>query len=597
MQNSSKTKSKGSRKARASKAGQGSKEKAKSSLTPEGLEKLCFGRHPYADTDAAFTKRSMNIALFCQNLYIYEIWNRLPDIFTEIEPLGDAASKEGSQKESKSKSNGSKSKSGGKSKGKKTSKASKSKSSQGKKNGQGQLKEKSYDEPVIVDDLPDMPECEKALLIGAVAFPYCLTASGAKIYVEVTADFVYCDYARKPPYPPGILCKTRCYHNIVQVFQPDIEHLPLFLPFTQNLVAKVKEEFPKGWHAYPFLFDLTSKPDTVLFSRPYYSSRNTGLFWTLRAFAGMTEFCTPSPENEVLMDFYKFTLTPVAKPSVTRPSVSLNYSRWSCLEDQGSLTLSASLSKDVFYQGEEVEVTVTISNDSVRHSVVEMTLCVEQTTEFHSEIPHTNRIALAIVFVRTGDLGLPIGPKNRGWVNTFRLRPVYDPSKYNIAVDGRMSKDKKIFLAESTVVVDQEWIKVEEAQPNPEKDKSKSKKNGKKSNGKEKGSKKGSGKGSKSSSKENKTPKNDKVDEPSLENKPECQPPPLLVRYDKKNVITTRQECRIIDVSYEVVVRLTLGNGAGQPMVSLPFVLTRNSRYVDKLPLRMPPVFATVELH
>lgn len=584
MPNSSKNKSKGSKKSKASKAGQNSKGKAKNSLTPEELEKLCFGRHPYADIDAIFTKRSANIALFCQKLYIYEIWNHLPEIFTEIKPLGDSTSKEGSQKEGKSKSNGSKSKSGGKSKVKKASKSSKSKGSQGRKIGNEQPKEKSYDEPIMVEDLPDMPECEKALLVGAVAFPYCLTSGGAKIYVEVTADFVYCDYARKPPYPPAILCKTRCYRDIVQVFQPDIDHLPPFLPFIQNLVTKVKEEYPKGWHAYPFVFDLTSKPDSVLFSRPYYLKRNTGVFWMLRAFAGMTEFCTPSPENEVLMDFYKFTLTPVAKPSVTRPSVSLNYSRWSCLEDQGSLTLSASLSKDVFYQGEEVEVSVTISNDSVRHSVVDLSLCVEQTTQFHSEVPHVNSIPLAIVFVRTGEMGLPIGPKNKGWMNTFKLRPVYDASKHNIVVDGRMSKDEKIFLAESTVVVGQEMVKIEEPQPNPEDVKSKSKKDGK-------SSKKSKGKG-KNSSKKGKTPEKE-VEEPPLENKPEYQP----VRYDKKTLITTRQDCRIIDVSYEVVVRLTLGNEAGQPMVRLPFVLTRNSRYIDKLPLRMPPVFAKVELH
>ncbi|KAL5968547.1 S-arrestin [Taenia solium] len=621
--------SKGSKASGKAKGSKDSKGKEKCTLSPEELDQLLFGRKLCEDVDVVFTKKSKNLALFCQKIHIYEVWNRLPEIFTDMNPQGDNGGKTSTSKASnKSKgskgSKGSKAKDSEKSKGKKATKGgknsgSKSKGSKEPNKGDKEPKERSYDDPIVIEDRADMPEYEGAMLVGAVAFPYCLCQNGEKIFVEVNADFVYCDYAKVPPFPASVRCKTRCYKDIYYIFPLNIDRMPPFLTFTQNIAAKVQEEYPSGWHIAPFVFDLTGKPDSVVFTRPYYMEQNTGLFWTVRAFAGMAELCIPLPENEVSMNFHKFTIVPVAKPSLQRPSISLDYNRWSCMEDQGTLSLSATLSKDVYYQGEEIDVTVSISNDSARHTVVALTVCVEQTYKFNSEIPHDNSIPLATTFVRSGEMGLPVGPKNKGWLNTFNLRPLYDPTKYNLVVDGRMSRDKKLCLAESTVIVRQEWVEIEEPPPlvaegdktKPKKESkgskgskgkgkggkdSKSANKSKKSDSKEKGSKKGKSKGGKTS-KAPGEPKDADQTPAEAEEKPqdkeqECKAP----RYVQRNTVTDRQDCRIIDVSYQVVVRLTLGNEGGQPMVRVPFALTRNSRYIDRLPLRMPPVFAKVTM-
>ena len=594
--------SKGSKNAKGSKAGKG---KEKTSLSPEELEQQCFGRRLYENTEAVFVKRSKNIVLFCQRIHIYEILHLLPEIFTEIKPFGDSDTKNDSRKSKSSKgSKGKASKGKGARKSKKKEASKKGKGGKGSKKGEA----KSKAESVVVEETPEDLEFEAALLVGAVAFPICLVNNGGKIYVEVSADFAYYDYAKEPPYPASVVCKACCYKDAYSVYPINVDRLPPYLEFTQNMVVKIKEEYPSGWHVFPFYFDLSGKPDSVLFSRPGFMRQNTGLFWTIRAFAGMSKSCIPPPENEASMNFYKFTIAPVVKPSVNRPSVKLDYNRWRCLEDEGALRLSASLSKDVYYQGEEIEVNVAISNDSARHSVVAMSVCVEQVYKLNSEIPHDNSIPLAIIYVRGGEMGLPVGPKNKGWSNTFNLLPVFNPRKYNLAMDGRMPQDHKAFLAESTVIVQKDKVKIEEPKPPQPEDEAEKKgsKGSKKGKGKTKGKGKSAGKNNSKSSKADKSKKGKKAkgskgkgsiskakgnadekkpDEATEKPKEDenCKPE----QYKEVTTIIGRQECRIIDISYEVVVRLTLGNEGGQPMVRVPFVLTRNSRYIDKLLLMM----------
>ncbi|VDD75460.1 unnamed protein product [Mesocestoides corti] len=615
----SKSKSKGS-----------AKGKSKSGLSPEELEKLCFGRRRYDNLEAVFIKKSTNIVLFCDKIHIYEVWHRLPVLFTEEAEPGSGGEKSGSKKGSKKSPKGSKDSpkgSKGSPKGSKGSKGSKggkgSKKSKGSKGSKGSKQkgapaEKTYDEPIFVDDRPELGEYDRANLVGAVAFPKILCKNGYKIFVEITADFAYYDYGKVPPFPETVVCKRRCYRDHCYIYPYNFDQMAPYSTFAQEMLLKVKHEYPRGWQLVPFVFDLTRKPDSFAFSRPYYAENPTGLHWNVRAFVGMTEYCIPPPENEVSMAFYKYTITPASRPLAIRPSITIEYNRWLCLEDQGSLVLSATLDKDIYYHGEEVNISVQISNDSMRHSVTAISVYIEQTYTFHSQIPHDNSIPLVETFAQSGQLGLPIGPKNKGWFNTFTLRPVYDPYKYNLALDGRMGRDKKMFLAESSVIMRRDLVLVDVPPPESDGDKKDGKKgkgSGKKSKSegskgskskdkkspkskekspKSKGGKGGKSKGSKGSKgSKQKGSKGEEAAEEEIPVDPEC----IMPNFREVNVFTTRQECRIVNISYQAVVRLTLGDEAGHPIVRVPFVLTRNSRYIDQLPERMPPVFAQWEMH
>ncbi|VDN40003.1 unnamed protein product [Dibothriocephalus latus] len=67
------------------------------------------------------------------------------------------------------------------------------------------------------------------------------------------------------------------------------------------------------------------------------------------------------------------------------------------------------------------------------------------------------------------------------------------------------------------------------------------------------------------------------------------------------NVLVGSQVCRNVIVSYEAVVRCTIrtmtGEEAGAPTLRVPFILSRNSRYIDKLNAQTPPVFAIASMH
>ncbi|KAL7058845.1 hypothetical protein AAHC03_012900 [Spirometra sp. Aus1] len=572
------------------KGGKGSKNsKGKGSKgSPERLaeiEKTIFGRERYDAMDSIFIRKSKNIVLFAPKIHIYEVWNRLPPVQKpkQEEPPGGGGGKSTSSPKGSKKSP---------KKGKSPKKSKSPKNSPGKgssaKTGEG-----APEEP--------QSEYERALLIGSVAVPKTLLKPGDKLFVEVTADFVYYDYSKVPPFPPAVVSNVRCYRDFYYIFPYNFDRPTPFTVFAQHMLIKVHDEYPHGWYSYAFLFDLTRKPDSIFFTRPYHVENISGLKWTLRAFAARTEYCIPPPENEVSMTFYKYTIAPVLFPSVERPISTVNYTRYACLQDTGSLAITAQLDRDVYYQGDTVNITVSISNDSSRHIVSAITVCIEQNCRLVSEIPHTYSIRIGEIYIGPGEFGLPVNPKNKGWSKEFNIRPMYDRSLRNLVVDGRMVRDHKIFLAESTVIMRADIVKLEPP-PEPPASGSKSPKKGSKGSpkgaSKGKGGSKGSkGKGSKGKGSKGKGSPKEKTP-PAVPPEP-SPPPPILEK--EVNVLVDNQVCRTAIISYEAVVRCTIrtpaGDEGGAPSVRVPFLLSRNSRYFDKLNVQTPPIFATAVMH
>lgn len=551
----------------------------------EEIDKACFGRVRYQDMDSIFVKRSPQIVLFMQKLHMYEIWNELPPLQPPSIEDGDAKSK-GSKK---GKSKGSK---GSKGSGKKSPKKSKSPkaSKSPKKSGGGDEFE---------EDFSNKPEYEKAILVGAVAIPKTAIKPDEKLFVEISAEFTYYDYSSMPPYPHAIVFKNRLYHDYYHIYPYNYERPTPFMVFSQEMILKVNEEYPHGWHSYAFQFDITRLPDSLFMTRPKRWERNSGIHWNCRAYIAKAHYCIPDPCKEVCMMFYKYTIAPVLRPTSERPSSQMTYTRAACMSDDGGLVLTAMLERDVYYQGEEINVAVQISNDSKRTAVCGISVMIEQTSTVNRQIPHEIHIPVGEVIAMEGERGLPISPKNKGWSETFAIRPVCDVySKYNLAVDGRMSRDKNIFLAESSVMLRYNRVKVEPPPPEVSKKGSKASKGSKGSKGKNKNnaSKGSKGKGKKGS-KESKKNSKSKEDAPKLDDN--CPPPE---EFKEVNTLAVDQICRDVSVTYQAVVRLTLksidGDGeGGTPMVRVPFILSRNSRYLDRLQPREPVPYVVQAMH
>ncbi|TPP66943.1 hypothetical protein FGIG_11857 [Fasciola gigantica] len=168
-----------------------------------------------------------------------------------------------------------------------------------------------------------------------------------------------------------------------------------------------------------------------------------------------------------------------------------------------------------------------------------------------------------------------------------------------------MSMDKKVFLANSTIIMHATQVAiatVEEPEPPP----TASGKNSPKGSPVKSGSPKKEKSPAKSGSpKKEKSPSGKNAPAAALaQNAPVDEPEPiteprLVITISELNQLTSKQACRSVFIAYDVVVRLNLrtplGDEAGHPEVRLPFILTRETQYLDKLSNPPPPpVWVTI---
>ncbi|CAL8079801.1 unnamed protein product [Calicophoron daubneyi] len=540
-----------------------------SSQELEELERKYFARKRYDVMDAVFTQKGRVINIYTRNIHLYEIWNKLPS----YEQFCNSNINTSNKKSPKSKSSPKKSPKGGRSK------------SPPKEEG------------------PPKPEYERAILTGIISAHKSHLQDGYKLFAEITAEFRYFGYAKVPPYPDNVAAKCQCYRDVTVLYPIDFDKETEFSPYTQQLIYKLRSTLGRGYRMFPFTFDVTRKPDSIFFNRPYYPEFTGGLFWKLKAYIAQEENCAPLPEKETTMEFFKYTISPALIPSEI-PAVE--YVRYSTREDTGDLILKGQLDKNIYYHGQDIKVKIQVENNSSRHVVIGMAVFVEQTYKLYHQFPHDCSIPLGEVILQAGDQGLPINPKSKNWSKEVTLKPAFDQTKYNLAIDGKMVVDDKVFLASSTIIMLANQVPVvaeeEAAEGRPKSPKGSPKKNSPKgkTSPKEKSPK------GKSSPKDKKSPKGSQSPAKSgNQSPPKVEEPPPDEEVKQKiveiNTITNRQACRSIFIAYDVVIRLNLktpqGDESGHPMIRLPFILTRETRFLDKFANPPPPTWGKIIPH
>nr|CAH8831671.1 unnamed protein product [Trichobilharzia regenti] len=517
----------------------------------DSIEKRIFARKRYDLIETAFTQKSQPISIYVKSIHLYEVWNRLP----LVEQFCNSNTNEN---------------------------ASKSPKSTPKKSPKG--KGKTSPTAIQSDEVINKPDHENAKLYGVVSVDKNQITNGYNLYVEITAEFSYYDHSKVPPFPERSDTKCMCYREVLQLSPRSLNDIPL-IPFIDTLASSIKEKLGKGYQIFPFDFDLTQKPDSVFFNRPYYPNFTSGLFWSLRAFTAMDKDCDPLPGRYITMKIYKYTISPALRPLTMTSNPPTKYIRYSTRNDTGDLILEAQLDKDIYYHGQEIRVKISIENNSSRHVVQNMVVFVEQTYRLNHQFPHDRSIPLGEVVLNDKQYALPINPRGK-WSKEVQVKLTFDQTKYNLAVDGKMDGDNKVFLASSTIIMDTKVIhevvneRTESKNPSPK--------------GSPKGkNRKGSPTKSKKGKSENVAPTDDKQQETNEQ----------APQFTTKTIhsLTNKQVCRSIFISYDVVVRLNLSNvlgeESGHPMVRVPFILTRETKFLDKLANPPPPTWSVIKPH
>ncbi|THD19976.1 Beta-arrestin [Fasciola hepatica] len=556
------------------KGGKSSPSKKSSKFTAED-QAACerfFARRRYEDMDAVFKQRGPVITIYARSIHLYEVWNCLPP----YEQFNCSASPKKSPKSEKKSP-------------KKSPKGGASKS------------------PGAVEESAK-PEFEPAVMTGIVCIHKSHLGPGKKLFAEVTAEFRYYGHSKVPPYPDNVIARCQCFRDIQHIYPVTFDEEKDVSNFNQQLIHKLRRDLGNGYRFIQYVFDVTRKPDSLFFTRPYYPDFSSGLFWKLRVYIAPEEGCDPLPGQETVMEFFKYTICPALTPFCLRETEPVTYKRYCTQDDTGDLILEAQLDRDIYYHGQEIKVKINIENNSGRHLIDTIAVFVEQTYRLFHQFPHDNSIRLNEVLIQTGDPGMPIQPRSKSFTKDVLIRPEYDQTKYNLAIDGKMSMDKKVFLANSTIIMHATQVAiatVEEPEPPP----TASGKNSPKGSPVKSGSPKKEKSPAKSGSpKKEKSPpgKNAPTAAPA-QNAPLDEPEPiteprLVITISELNQLTSKQACRSVFIAYDVVVRLNLrtplGDEAGHPEVRLPFILTRETQYLDKLSNPPPPpVWGTIKPH
>ncbi|CAL8089680.1 unnamed protein product [Calicophoron daubneyi] len=571
----------------------------KNKLTQDELKRLenqYFSRKRYDLMNPVYTRKTKNLAVYLQHIHVYEVYNKLP----HYEQLCNSNSKRSRSPSSTPK----KSKTKSKSPSKKSLKSSPKKSS-------GSVPKQSPGIPI--------PDMEPPIINGAMSIRRSSCPSGSVLLTEIKARFCFLTESQWVPHENPVMMERECYREISILYPRNFDGNVQNSQFMQDITAKVRRDMGHGFEVVPFTFDLTGKPDSVFFHHPNYCTFKSGMFWTLRAYIAPDNFCQPLPENEVVINFFKYTIFPglSVDPHLVMPTVE--YVRYATRNDTGDLKLRGGLEREAYHHGQEIGINIEVENLSSRYMVKTIAVFVEQTCRIVEQCPHDSSIPLGELILSTQEDRLPIRPKTRIWSKRVELVPRFDQNQ-SVAIDGKMRADSKIFLASSTLVMEThkelskealELIKTRERPPgsgskrnspklSPKKRSSKSPSPKKKDNLKSGKSSKGSPKKKTSPQKfsrsrspqQRRSPQTPKLNDLATDLKEDDEP--QIDIWKEVTAFTGRQECRPVVISYDVVIRANLqtvdGEAvAGHPQVRIPFILARENRYLDRFSNTMRP--------
>ncbi|NXJ77161.1 ARRS protein, partial [Trogon melanurus] len=255
-----------------------------------------------------------------------------------------------------------------------------------------------------------------------------------KVYVSLTCAF---RYGQEDIDVIGLTFRRDLFFSRVQVYPPadkpeSLTHLQ------ESLLKKL------GKNAYPFFFTLNYLPCSVcLQPAPRDVDKTCGVDFEVKAFSTENVEERIHKRNSARLLIRKVQYA----PEVPGPQPSTE-TTWQFFMSNKPLHLKASLSKEVYYHGEPIPVTITINNNTEK-TVKKIKVQVEQVANvvLYSNDYYTKVVA-------SEETQEKVQP-NSSLTKTLTLLPLLANNRETreIALDGKL-KDEDTNLASSTIIKD-----------------------------------------------------------------------------------------------------------------------------------------------
>uniref|UniRef100_F6SKI7 S-arrestin n=1 Tax=Xenopus tropicalis TaxID=8364 RepID=F6SKI7_XENTR len=256
---------------------------------------------------------------------------------------------------------------------------------------------------------------------------------GKKVYVTLTCAF---RYGQEDIDVIGLTFRKDLYFARTQIYPP-VEDPKALTKVQERLMKKL------GNNAYPFLLQFPDYlPCSVsLQPAPTDVGKACGVDFEIKAFATNNLEDRIHKKNSVRLMIRKIQYAPDQPGPKPRAETS-----WQFFMSDKPLHLTASLPKEVFYHGEPISVSVSVTNNSDK-TVKKISASVEQVSNvvLYSSDYYIKTVALEDSQDKV--------PSKASYNHTFTLLPLlaYNREKREIALDGKL-KHEDTNLASSTLL-------------------------------------------------------------------------------------------------------------------------------------------------
>nr|XP_009510124.1 PREDICTED: S-arrestin [Phalacrocorax carbo] len=281
----------------------------------------------------------------------------------------------------------------------------------------------------FIDNIGDVEPVDGVVLVDPAII------KGKKVYVSLTCAF---RYGQEDIDVIGLTFRRDLFFSRVQVYPPDDK--PESLSHLQESLLK-----KLGKNAYPFFFTFPDYlPCSVcLQPAPHDVDKSCGVDFEVKAFSTENVEERIHKRNAARLLIRKVQYAP-EKPG-PQPCAETT---WQFFMSNKPLHLKACLSKEVYYHGEPISVTITINN-STEKTVKKIKVQVEQVANvvLYSSDHYTKVVAAE-------EAQEKVQP-NSSLTKTLTLLPLLANNRETreIALDGKL-KDEDTNLASSTIIKD-----------------------------------------------------------------------------------------------------------------------------------------------
>ncbi|XP_067903078.1 arrestin-C-like [Heterodontus francisci] len=255
-----------------------------------------------------------------------------------------------------------------------------------------------------------------------------------KAYVVLTCAF---RYGREDLDVMGLSFRKDIYSETIQVYPPIADNKKPLTPLQERLANKLKE------NCYPFILQIPPNLPCSVTLQPGSEDRGKacGVDFEVKG------FCADNLEDKIQKrNSVKLIIRKVQyAPEKSRVQPKAETTRQFLMSDK-PLQLEASLSKEMFYHDEPIEVTVRINNDTSK-VVKKIRLSVDQITDV--VLYRLDKYAKTVCSEEPNDTVAP----NSTFTKVYSLTPTLanNRQKRGLALDGKL-KHQDTNLASSTML-------------------------------------------------------------------------------------------------------------------------------------------------